>query len=68
MKFLEKIYSSGIYLLVFLLPLQTRWIVRPGVLNGGYFEYGTISVYGTDVLLIIILLVFIIPKFLILNF
>ena len=55
MKFLEKILSLCLYLLAFLLPLQTRWIVRPGSLNGGYFEYGTISVYGTDVLLVLVI-------------
>lgn len=36
---------------VFLLPLQTRWIVHKGVLAGGTWEYGTLSLYATDALL-----------------
>ena len=58
MIYLEKILSLGLYLLVFLLPLQTRLFIRPGMLNGGYFEYGTISVYGTDILLILVICLF----------
>jgi O-antigen ligase len=59
MKFLEKILSWGLYLLAFLLPLQTRLFIRPGELNVGYFEYGTISVYGTDILLMLLLILFV---------
>ena len=58
MKFLEKVLSLGLYLLAFLLPLQTRLFIRPGELNGGYFEYGTISIYGTDILLIFLVGIF----------
>ncbi|MCK5510312.1 O-antigen ligase family protein [Candidatus Parcubacteria bacterium] len=57
---LKKLTEYGLYLLVFLLPLQTRWIIRPGELNGGYFEYGTISLYATDIILLAVLLLFII--------
>ncbi len=35
-----------------LLPLQTRWIVHQGALNASPWEYGTLSVYATDALLI----------------
>jgi len=62
MKFLEKVLSLGLYLLAFLLPLQTRLFIRPGELNGGYFEYGTISLYGTDMLLVLLMLVLIVYK------
>ena len=58
MKYIEKIIEYGLYLLAFLLPLQTRWIIKPGEINGGYFEYGTISLYGTDILLVIIVLLY----------
>lgn len=51
---LKKIIEYGSYLLIFLLPLQSRWIIKGGSLNGGYWEYGTISLYGTDVLIIIL--------------
>ena len=45
----------GFYLLVFLLPWQTRLILRQPILNRGPWEYGTISLYGTDILLVILL-------------
>jgi O-antigen ligase len=50
MKILEKIIEYGIYLFVFLLPWQTRLIFREGNLNG-YWEYGTMSIYATEILL-----------------
>ncbi|OIO06848.1 hypothetical protein CO115_03420 [Candidatus Falkowbacteria bacterium CG_4_9_14_3_um_filter_36_9] len=56
MKKIRKIIEYGLYLLVFLLPWQTRWIIKAGMINGGYSEYGTISLYGTDILLIILLI------------
>ncbi|MBU1146177.1 O-antigen ligase family protein [Patescibacteria group bacterium] len=55
MKILEKIIEWGIYLFVFLLPWQTRLILREGNLNG-YWEYGTIGIYATEILLWAILL------------
>ncbi|MBU4332554.1 O-antigen ligase family protein [Patescibacteria group bacterium] len=48
---LNKIIEWGMYLLVFLLPWQTRWIWHEGLLNGGAWEYGTYSLYGTEILL-----------------
>lgn len=42
------------YLFLFLLPWQTRYIVEQGYLNGGLWEYGTFSLYGTDILLLVI--------------
>ena len=62
MKKIRKIIEYGLYLLVFLLPWQTRWIIKAGMINGGYSEYGTISLYGTDILLIILLMIKIIQK------
>lgn len=56
---LNKIVEYGLYLLIFLLPLQTRWIIKAGMINGGYFEYGTISLYGTDIVLIFLLILFV---------
>lgn len=44
----------GLYFFLFLLPIHTRWIIRVGSLNGGAWEYGTISLYATEVLLIIL--------------
>jgi len=59
---LKKIIEYGLYLLVFLLPVQTRWMIKAGELNQGYWEYGTISLYAADILLIILLLSFAIYK------
>jgi O-antigen ligase len=51
------------YLLIFLLPWQTRWIYHYGQLNGGTWEYGTFSLFGTEILLwTIFLLSFFIKK------
>lgn len=47
-----------IYLFLFLLPWQTRLILRPGVLNDGNWEYGIIGIYGTEILLWLIILFF----------
>lgn len=58
MRYLNKLIESGLYLLVFLLPMQTRWIIKEGELNGGHWEYGTYSLYATDILLLAILLLF----------
>ncbi len=41
---------------IFLIPWQARWVIRAGELNGGFWEYGTIAVYATDVLFLIVLL------------
>ena len=30
------------------LPFQTRWIIVPAFLHGGYWEYGTISLYASE--------------------
>ena len=52
---LQKIITYGRCLLAFLLPWQTRLIFRAGNVNGGYFEYGSLSVYGTDLLLLLLI-------------
>ncbi len=40
-------------LYVALLPLQTRWILHAGALAGGPWEYGTLSLYATDIILLL---------------
>ncbi|MFA5360165.1 MAG: O-antigen ligase family protein [Patescibacteria group bacterium] len=57
MKYFFKIIEYGLYLVVFLLPLQTRWIIK-----AGFNEYQTYSLYGVDILLILVLLLFIVSK------
>ncbi len=61
--YLNKTIEYGLYFLVFLLPLQTRWIIKPEA-----SEYLTISLYGTDVLLLIIVALFIVFKLQITNY
>lgn len=62
MKYLTKIIKYGLYLLVFILPIQTRWIIK-----AGQTEYLTYGLYGTDLVLILVLLLFIVYKFSIFN-
>lgn len=50
-------------LFLFLLPWQTRWIYQAGELNGGYWEYGTFSLYGTEILLWLIIILFALDRF-----
>ncbi len=57
---LDKLIAYGLYLFAFLLPIQTRWIIKAGVLNNGYWEYGTISLYVTDILLLVSLFIFVV--------
>lgn len=37
------------------LPWSTRWIIKAGNLGGSFWEYGTISLYASDILLILAL-------------
>jgi len=66
MKVLERIIEWGICLFVFLLPWQTRLILDEGNLNG-YWEYGTISIYATEILLwaifVLVVIQWIVNKF-----
>jgi hypothetical protein len=58
MKNFKKIIEYGLYALVFLLPWQTKLILRAGVLGKGDWEYGTIALYGIDILLVVLLILF----------
>ena len=61
---LKKIIEYLFYLLVFLLPWQARLIYSKGILNGGHWEYGTASLYATEILLgLLFLLVIILAIF-----
>lgn len=51
MKKIKKIIEYGLYLIAFLLPIQTRLFLRLGET-----EYSTISLYGIDILIALILL------------
>ncbi|MBU1132162.1 O-antigen ligase family protein [Patescibacteria group bacterium] len=60
MQKLKQIIDYLIYLLIFLLPLQTRWIYHEGILNGEPWEYGAFSLYATEILFGVILILSII--------
>jgi len=47
-----------LYLVVFLLPLQTRWMIRPMEVAGFDYAYGTISLYALDIILLLALALF----------
>lgn len=53
---LEKIAEYILYLFVFLLPWQTRLIWHQGYLAAGRWEYGSFSLYATEIILFILLL------------
>ncbi|KKR04072.1 MAG: O-antigen ligase-related protein [Parcubacteria group bacterium GW2011_GWC2_39_14] len=63
---LKKILEYLLYLFVFLLPLQTRFIYQEFLIKVQPFEYGRLSIYATELLLgltIVLGLVFILMKF-----
>src|SRR3990167_3528965 len=55
MKKFERIIEYLFYLFIFLLPWQTRLIWQDASLNGYVWEYGRFSLYGTELLLWLIL-------------
>ncbi len=61
---ITKIQEYLFYLLVFLLPWQTRWIFRDYHIGGEVFEYGRMGLYGFDIILVVLLFCFFIVKLL----
>lgn len=53
---LSKITNYLILVFLFLLPWQTRWIYGEATLQGRAWEYGTLSFYGTEILLWLIVI------------
>ncbi len=56
MRHLKQTIEWLLYTFIFLLPLQTRWIYQQGFLNGEKWEYGTFSLYATELLFGLILI------------
>ena len=48
---LKKFLQALVCVFIFLLPFQTRWIFQPAYLNGAFWEYGSASLYATELLL-----------------
>ncbi len=65
---IKKVLEILILAFLFLLPWQTRWIYGPAFLNNGSWEYGTLSLYSTEILLWIVILFFVLSKVLDKNF
>lgn len=59
-KITHKLFSISVYLFIFLIPWQTRLILNTGMLGDAVWEYGTRSLYATDILFILIVLLWII--------
>lgn len=55
---LKRIIENLLCIFIFLLPFQTRWIWKEGSLSGGFWEYGSSSIYATEILLWVILLLY----------
>lgn len=53
---LKKIIEYGLYLLLFILPWQTRWIFHEGKIGDGISEYLSYSLYASDLLAAVLLL------------
>lgn len=58
MKKLDRLIEWVLYLFIFLLPWQTRLIIKEGFLNGGHWEWGTISFYALDFIFCLLFLLF----------
>ncbi|MEA2088720.1 MAG: O-antigen ligase family protein [Patescibacteria group bacterium] len=53
---MKKLFEYSLYLFIFLLPLQTCFIIRNVIINGYKWQYGTICFYLSDAVLIVLLL------------
>ena len=61
---LQEIIKNLLYLTIFLLPIQTRWIIKYGEINSDLWGYGTISLYAVDILLLLLITLFLSDYFL----
>ena len=61
---LSKLWRLLLLIFLFLLPWQTRWIFEPAYLNGKFWEYGSSSFYGTEILLWLIIILFVFDRLL----
>ncbi|MDO8509511.1 MAG: hypothetical protein Q7S24_00005, partial [bacterium] len=53
----RRLHFYLILLALFLLPWQTRWIYAEASLNGRFWEYGSMSLYGVEILLWLIVFI-----------
>ena len=50
---MQKYFPNLVYVILFLLPWQTRYIFDQKLINGQPFEYGTLSLYAVELLVIV---------------
>jgi O-antigen ligase len=62
-KKIKEVASWLLYLFVFILPWQTRWIWHEGKINGEYWEWGSFSLYGTEILFWLVLILTIVGNY-----
>lgn len=53
---LKKIIEYLLYLYIFILPWQTMWIFYEGIINGNKWQYGTMVLFGSEILLWLIII------------
>jgi len=56
MKLSDQLSTYFLTAAVFLLPWQTRWIFAEFSIGGGIWEYGKLSIYGVEILIILAML------------
>jgi len=56
--FANRLFNFGLYLLFFLLPLQTRYLLFESRIHGQFWEYGSFSLYITEILLLTLVIIF----------
>ena len=59
----EKLLKYFLYAFAFFLPIQARYIIKAGEGSGEIWEYGTYSLYGTDIILILLLILYLFNNF-----
>lgn len=47
----QRVYTYGVLALLFLLPFQTRYFLVSRTIGGEFFEYGSFTIYATEILL-----------------
>ncbi len=57
MRFWETINRFGLWLVLFILPWQTRYMVNATYFKEDFVEYASIAIYATDILIVLLLLI-----------
>lgn len=57
---IKKILEYLLYVFVFLLPWQTRWIFKDAFINREVWEYGRMSIYSFDVIFIVLCIIYLV--------